>query len=207
MLKKSLFLVLAVLVFHPYGFSQKTETPEQKVMHERVVKNAEFANPEESPLEADDIPGFKTLNYYPYNSEYCISALLKRNPEPLVFKMKTTTERRPEYRTYGELQFRLKEKEYTLQVYQRVDPIAKPGYDKYLFLPFTDETSGRETYGGGRFLDIFIPEKGDTVLLDFNGCYNPYCAYNHKYSCPIPPEENDLPVKVEAGELPYQGDR
>jgi uncharacterized protein (DUF1684 family) len=72
-------------------------------------------------------------------------------------------------------------------------------YKKYLFIPFRDLTSGKESYGGGRYIDTEIPA-GETLILDFNRAYNPYCAYSHRYSCPIPPEENTLKVEIRAGE-------
>jgi hypothetical protein len=113
--------------------------------------------------------------------------------------MKTTTERLPEYSIYGVVTFRHKGKNVTLNVYQNIELVKKPGYEKNLFIPFNDRTNGVETYGGGRFIDI--TENGaDKVIIDFNKAYNPYCAYNHKYSCPIPPEENDLKIKIKAGE-------
>jgi uncharacterized protein (DUF1684 family) len=71
-----------------------------------------------------------------------------------------------------------------------------------LFLPFTDLTSGVESYGGGRYIDMEV-QKGNTWTIDFNKGYNPYCAYNEKYSCPIPPAENDLKVEVKAGVKKY----
>lgn len=71
-------------------------------------------------------------------------------------------------------------------------------YRDYLFLPYTDLTNAIETYGGGRFMDLLIPS-GDTIIIDFNKSYNPSCAYNHAYSCPIPPEENDLNIRITAG--------
>lgn len=204
MQNRTLILAGLILFLATSTFSQvKSDSAEFKVMLERISKNKEFKDTLTSPLLREDIPGFISLSYYDYNPNYRVQAILKRNPNPRVFKMRTTTDRRPEYRTLGEVQFKLEGKDHTLQVFQRVEPIRQPGYDKYLFLPFTDETSGRETYGGGRFLDVFIPES-DTLYLDFNSAYNPYCAYNHKYSCPIPPEENDLEVKIPVGEKPYK---
>jgi uncharacterized protein (DUF1684 family) len=89
-----------------------------------------------------------------------------------------------------------------LNLYKNTTPYDDPELKDYLFLPFTDWTSGDGSYGGGRFLDAYIPE-GDIILLDFNKAYNPYCAYNSGYSCPIPPKENDLDVRIEAGVKDY----
>ena len=71
-----------------------------------------------------------------------------------------------------------------------------------MFLPFTDAGNGDESYGGGRYIELRIPEK-DTIIIDFNKAYNPYCAYNHKYSCPIPPIENNIPIEIKAGVKKY----
>jgi uncharacterized protein (DUF1684 family) len=117
--------------------------------------------------------------------------------------MKTTTTRLPEYRKYGEVYFTLKEVEYKLEVYQSPDIMKREGYENYLFIPFTDETNGNETYEVGRYLELRIP-KSDEVILDFNLCYNPYCSYSPNYSCPIPPEVNRLPIEVRAGEKKYK---
>jgi hypothetical protein len=71
---------------------------------------------------------------------------------------------------------------------------------KYLFVPFTDETTGKETYEVGRYIDIECSPEDDSVIIDFNRAYNPFCAYNPRYSCPLVPQENHLPVRLEAGE-------
>jgi len=112
--------------------------------------------------------------------------------------MKTSTKRLPEYVKYGELHFQIDGKKLKLNVYQNIELSKKPGHEDYLFLPFSDKTCGKGSYIGGRYIDMKIP-KFDDVLLDFNTAYNPYCAYNHKYSCPIVPLENDLDIAITAG--------
>ena len=112
--------------------------------------------------------------------------------------MKTTTSRLPTYEVFGVATFVLDGKELQLNIYQSHRLRETEEYKDYLFLPFTDLTNGEETYGGGRFIDLEIP-KGDYITIDFNKSYNPYCAYNKKYSCPIPPKENDLDVRILAG--------
>jgi uncharacterized protein (DUF1684 family) len=117
--------------------------------------------------------------------------------------MKTSTGRLPEYVKYGELHFTLSGKTHVLTVYQNLELVQKPEYKDYLFIPFMDETNGFDTYGGGRYLDFRIPAD-TTATLDFNMAYNPYCAYSPHYSCPIPPAENHLQVKILAGEKSYK---
>ena len=80
----------------------------------------------------------------------------------------------------------------------KIDLIKKDGYKDYLFLPFSDLTCGKDSYIGGRYIDMRIP-KSNTVLIDFNKAYNPYCAYSYKYSCPIVPLDNDLDIEILAG--------
>ncbi len=174
-----------------------------RVLKERNQKDAEFRDPKKSPLPSDEISDFQGLQYFSYQSKYRVTASLERIDHPAVIKMKTTTERRPEYLTYAYAHFFLDGVEYKLMIYQPVDFMNQKGFEKYLFMPFTDATSGIQTYGGGRFMELTMVET-DTITLDFNTAFNPYCAYNHKYSCPVPPEENDLPVPVPVGELPYK---
>jgi uncharacterized protein (DUF1684 family) len=160
--------------------------------------NTEFANPEESPLTSEDLKSFKGLDFYPIDPKYKVEASFVRTPNEKTFKMKTSTTRTPEYVKYGELRFTLEGKACQLNLYQNIELIKKEGYADYLFLPFFDLSCGQDSYIGGRYLDLRIP-KGDTLIIDFNKAYNPYCAYNHKYSCPIVPLENNLDLMVPAG--------
>jgi uncharacterized protein (DUF1684 family) len=114
------------------------------------------------------------------------------------FEMKTSTDRRPMYVKYGEASFSIKGKSFQLNIYRNIELSKKDEYKDYLFLPFFDLTCGKESYIGGKYIDLKIP-KGDTIVIDFNTSYNPYCAYNHKYSCPKVPLENDLKIEIKAG--------
>lgn len=164
--------------------------------------NKEFATKGESPLTDEDFKTFKGLDFYPIADKYIIEADFKRTPEEKVFKMKTTGSRLPEYVKYGELTFKLDGKQFKLNIYQNIQLMTKEGYADYLFLPFSDLSCGKESYIGGRYLDMRIP-KGDKMVIDFNKAYNPYCAYNHKYSCPIVPMENNLQAEILAGVKKY----
>ncbi len=164
----------------------------------QVELNKQYADPKESPLNSDDLKIFRTLDFFPINEKFAVEARFEKSKNEKAFKMKTSTTRLPEYIKYGELHFVLDGKELKLNVYQNVDLIKKAGFEDYLFLPFSDLTSGKESYIGGRYIDLRIP-KSSTMILDFNTAYNPYCAYNHAYSCPLVPLENDLDVAIEAG--------
>lgn len=162
-----------------------------------------YTNPETSILLKRHQETFTGLNFYPLNAKYIVNARFVRTPNEKPFKMQTTTKRLPEFVKYGEAHFTLEGKEFMLNLYK---PTEKPeSGEEYLFLPFTDLTSGDGSYGGGRYLDFELP-KGDSMVIDFNKAYNPYCAYNPKYSCPIPPEENDLLIRIEAGVMDFDMD-
>ena len=188
-----LFLLLTTILF------AQRESPEflEAVAYQQE-ENKNFANPETSILIPKDLKAFKALDFYPIDLKFRVTARFKRTPNETPFLMPTTTSRLPKYVKYGEAHFELDGKKIKLNLYQSVPVSEDPAYVDYLFLPFTDLTSGDGSYGGGRFLDARIPED-DTLVLDFNKAYNPYCAYNSNYSCPIPPKENDVLVRIEAG--------
>jgi len=155
-----------------------------------------FGNPETSILYPEDLEEFNGLEFYPIDLNYRVEAAFVRTPNEKPFKMPTTTSRRPEYVKYGEAHFTLKGKDHVLEIYQPLE--HTPEYEDYLFLPFTDGTSGADSYGGGRYMDLKIPQ-GETIVLDFNKTYNPYCAYNENYSCPLTPRQNHLSIPIYAG--------
>lgn len=171
----------------------------KEVKKDRDLKDTEMLTGDHSPIPDDEKATFKKLHYYRPKVSFRKVAKFERFDQATHFLMKTTTDRLPEYALYGVVTFRHKGKTCNLNVYQNIELIKKPGYAKHLFIPFNDETNGEVTYGGGRFMDITETE-ADTLVIDFNKAYNPYCAYNHKYSCPIPPEENNLQIKIKAGE-------
>ncbi|WP_034256211.1 DUF1684 domain-containing protein [Arenibacter latericius] len=160
--------------------------------------NAEFKNPETSPLPDRYRKNFSSLDFFAPDSSYQVMAKVTRTPEALPFLMPTTTGGRTEEVVYAKLSFTLNGKEHELEVYQNTELMQQANFKDYLFLPFSDLTNGEETYEGGRYLDLAIP-KGDTILLDFNMSYNPYCAYNPKYSCPVVPKQNRLDTHIRAG--------
>jgi hypothetical protein len=164
----------------------------------QINLNKEYADHEKSPLSEEDIENFKGLNFFPINDSFNFEAEFKRTFNQKPFKMPTSTDRLPVYEKYGTVNFSYKDKNYTLNVYQSHDLRKTEEYKDYLFLPFTDATNGNETYGGGRYISLSIPDSSN-ITIDFNKAYNPYCAYNNRYSCPIPPKENDLKIKIRAG--------
>jgi hypothetical protein len=160
--------------------------------------NAEFKDASVSPLKSKDLKNFTGLDFFEFDSAFVVTARLTRTPNSNWFDMKTTTNRVTKERVYGIVSFKIDGKTYELKIYQEQDLMEKEGYEDYLFLPFLDNTNGDTSYGGGRYIEQRIPE-GDSIIIDFNSAYNPYCAYNEKYSCPIVPRDNYLPIAVNAG--------
>jgi uncharacterized protein len=193
---KTLFLTL--IFFLAYQSVILSQDYQKTIIEFQNKLNEEFRNPDESPLTLEDREKFDSLDFFPIDEKFRVVAKFETIENAIPFEMKTTTDRLPVYEIYGVATFNLDDIEYKLNIYQSHSLREKEDYKSYLFLPFTDATNGVETYGGGRFVDLEIPE-GDQILIDFNMAYNPYCAYNHSYSCPIPPEENDLNCEIRAG--------
>lgn len=188
-------LLIAITCFT--GCAQKKQKLPGETDFQREL-NAYYKDASTSPLKDADRKDFVGLKFFKFDSAYIVTAKFEIFPDEKPFEMKTSTARRPIYVKYGELSFELKGKAYKLNIYQNRGLVETEGYEDYLFLPFLDETNGIESYGGGRYMDARIP-KGNTMVIDFNQAYNPYCAYNDKYSCPIVPRENYLKLRVEAG--------
>lgn len=199
-----ILLAAALLFLFQYGCSRQADRAEireyiKRVETQRTLKDLQFKDSPYSPLARGQLPGFKGLSYFPVDYSYRTEARFIANPEPIAFRIQTSTEEKRLYIKSGRLEFSLHGNKYMLMTYQEAGPGGRSEPDSSLFVPFTDLTTGRECYGGGRYLDIKRPA-GDMVIVDFNLAYNPYCAYNHKYSCPLPPQENHLDVAIEAGE-------
>ena len=161
--------------------------------------NAEYKDKFKSPLNAQEREAFNGHSFYAITDMYDVKAKLEIRTDDLLIPFKTSTEKIVKNKLYGILYFQINDKPFKLNVYQSPDLMKVPGYEDYLFLPFTDLTTGNETYGGGRYIDLRIPTKGNEIIINFNKAYNPFCAYSKNYSCPKVPAENDLNVKILAG--------
>ena len=192
---KSFFSIVFIFASSLF-FAQENATQTAQEFQDELNKS--YADKETSPLTEEDFKTFTHLDFFPITDQFIIKAKFIRARKEKPFEMKTTTARLPIYKKYGELHFTFEGNEYKLNVYQNLDLIKKEGYEDYLFLPFSDTTNGNETYIGGRYIDCRIQKELEWTI-DFNKAYNPYCAYNYKYSCPIVPMENDLPIAIKAG--------
>lgn len=162
--------------------------------HFRQEKDHFFKSDPNSPLSEEQKLAFDKLEYYPEDPELNMDLNLELIDPPRQVMLITSTGDRRNYLQKGQVRFHVKGQEAILQVYE-------DGYGGY-FLPFVDATAPLETYGAGRYLE---PEEVNlgTLHVDFNLAYNPFCAYNDRWSCPIPPHENRIKVRIEAGEKKF----
>ncbi|MES2799465.1 MAG: DUF1684 domain-containing protein [Bacteroidota bacterium] len=193
-MNKLVYLLLFGIQFSV--FSQ--ESYEDSLRSERVKHFSELTDSSKHILNKEEIANLFALDYFQIDKKNVVTAFFTVD-KGKKFKMKTSTARTPIYRRYGYLDFEINGKKVRLTAFQNMELKRKKEYKKHLFVPFSDLTSGEITYGGGRYIDLKIPQ-GTTIKIDFNTAYNPYCVYSHRYSCPIPPIENKLDVKIEAGE-------
>ncbi len=200
-MNKTLFLMLIIgstLSFQFITTNDNIETHLKEIQQWQSDLNKEFNDSAESCLTTTDRLGFHSLDYYPINYSYRVVARFERTENEKEFGMKTTTDRLPVYIRYGIAHFTLNGKKLKINIYQNVKFAKTDKYKNYLFMLFTDKSSGKESYAGGRYIDLRIPYS-EHIIIDFNKAYNPYCAYNHKYSCPIPPDDDYLDVNILAG--------
>jgi len=205
-MKKILFILFTV--FSLLMFSQKINVNHSLSNKSKEIKeikkfqkdlNKEYLDKKETPLRGDNYTKFKHHPFFPIDLRYRVTAKFIKNEKPEPFDLPTSSGKSKSYQEYGKATFSLDGKSYTLTIYQSLDLMKMEKYKDHLFLPFRDETNLKETYGGGKYMDLTIP-KGNTIILDFNQSYQPFCAYNaYDYNCPIVPEENKLPVAIRAG--------
>lgn len=188
-----------------FASAQSDSVAFKEIQAFRDELNHHYKTQGESPLSEKALALFTEHEFFPVDLKFRVNAKLIVTKNEKEFKMKTSSEKEKNYIKYGEVHFNIKDKAYKLNVYQSLDLIKQDNYKDYLFIPFTDLTNGESSYGGGRYMDYRIPS-GDTLTIDFNQAYNPYCAYSTGYSCPIPPKENFLDLKVEAG-IKYNSDK
>lgn len=156
--------------------------------------NAFFKDPNTSPLEAHQLRNFNNLSFFPINESYRVQAKVIIDESPEMVVLQTSKKKERSLIQYAKLQFSMEGQ--IIQIYGYKDPKSN---SQELFVPFTDATNSVETYGGGRYLDVFL-DSGDSTVIDFNLAYFPYCAFNHGYSCPIPPAKNSIDLPITAGQ-------
>jgi uncharacterized protein (DUF1684 family) len=178
------------------------------IAESRRQKDAFFATSPQSPIPGPERQQFHGLRYFPPDLAYRVQAQLVRFPNPEIVQLGTTTGRITQHYRYGEVRFLLNGQPCRLTAYKSVPAHGHEHHheDHELFLPFRDATTGKESYGAGRYLEVQEDNAGPgQLVLDFNLAYSPWCSYSDQYSCVLPPAENTLAVAIRAGEQSYHG--
>lgn len=192
-------IVAIISIYYSFSGGESSEFYLANIKKLREEKDLNMRTPG-SPFANDSTNSFKGLNYFPVDEKYRINARLTPIENKKTVLLSTSDNQEKSYLEYAYAQFELDGIQNKLLILE----IMEMGpYRGTLFLAFADETSANETYGAGRYLDIKKVPGSQSVTLDFNQAYNPYCAYNDDYSCPFPPKENILKVAIKAGEKTY----
>ena len=188
------------IFFFVLAFCLQSSYAQKKYIAETEAYQKNYADTHEVVKGKDK----KYFSFFAIDSNYRVNAVFEKITDTIGFTMKTSGNGKDHYFKYGKISFTIKGTSLHLFVYQSKDLMKSKDYDDYLFVPFTDLTTGDKTYGSGRYLDLTIPQIiNNTLLIDFNKSYNPYCAYSTEYHCPIPPKENLLPIAIDAGEMNF----
>ncbi len=192
-------IFLQILIYSCRSYSPSKNEYFQNILRFQDNLNKEFADKKISPLDSVDLLNFKKLDFFPIDKKYRVVARFKKNPNPTPFEFPTNTSRTPVYVKYGDAYFTIDGKNLHLEIYQNQEALKDTVYKDYLFLPFGDKTNGNESYYSGRYIDLKIPADSTKIIIDFNKAYNPYCAYSHRWSCPLIPPANILDIEIRAG--------
>ena len=201
MIKKIVFAAAVIgIIFYCLSDSKPNSSAYLAQLNKfRSNKNRSFRQSEESPLSTTQKAKFDSLKYYSGDPALIPHADVSRNTTPDTTLLQMSDNKSEKYLNWGQVKFTINNAPQQLRIYLKAN-----GTDSTLFIPFTDLTNGRETYGGGRYLDAAIPKLNETeITLDFNRAYNPFCAYNNAYSCPVPPAENRLQIAIPVGEKSF----
>lgn len=185
-----------------YTRIRQNPNPQAAWQQFRAERDLLFREHPQSALAEEQKQGFKGLEFYPYDPAYRLQASLEPLRDDEVLQVELGEDGWLRMRRAGRIGFVLHKRPVTLSVFWLL------GYGGGLFLPFADQTSNHTTYGGGRYLldsikGAYLGQAGGQLILDFNFAYNPSCAYNPRWVCPLAPLENRLPVAIRAGEKKF----
>ena len=189
------FVIFIIIILYTLQGEESPEAYRERIKKERVEQDNFMRNSDESPF-VQKKEQYHGLTYFEPDLKYRVKARFTSIEDKKIRKLTTSDNTEEEYLEYGHAAFNIDGKEQTLLILENVQ-------DDVLFLAFGDATSAGETYGAGRYLEI-KHDGGNSIILDFNKAYNPYCAYTTGYSCPLPPRENLLDVAIKAGEKTYE---
>jgi hypothetical protein len=176
----------------------ETDAWAERLRENRAEKDRFLSEHRQSPIPPEDRDDFDGLDYFDPDPDYRVETTVTVHDDPDPVEMDTSDDRTVRYLRVVTFAFELDGESYELAGYQQ-----KPAEDDTIFVPFRDKTTGQQTYHGGRYMELEPDralEDGETVTIDFNIAYSPFCAYSETFSCPLPPEENWLETTIEAGE-------
>ena len=188
-------MVIIAIIFYSFMGNGNQENYLEDVLNKRKETDSFMRNSDESPFKNAQIT-YEGLNYFDPDPAYKLTARFELLEKGEIRKIPTSDGKVELYREYGYVNFELNDRQNRLLVLQMV------GGTEHIFIPFADSTSGDDTYGAGRYLEVPNID-GNKIELDFNHSYNPYCAYSADFSCPLPPAENYLAISILAGEKNY----
>jgi uncharacterized protein (DUF1684 family) len=196
-----IFVVLMAVVFISCKENEinSTEKKEyvQSILKERAEKDSSMQFSPYSPFQRDTSITFHPLRYFKPNPEFIFKSKLYTYPNPDTVKIAGTRGEARSVLLIGYVELKKDGKNYKVNIYEGFSQTGEPYYSIW----FTDRTTGKETYGVGRYLDFELnPDSNFVYTIDFNKAYNPYCAYSYLYSCPVPREEDYIDMSIEAGE-------
>lgn len=195
----ALLAFIATIIYYSITGGESKEDFSKAILKEREEKELFMKSDSGSPF-VNQKEKFTHLNYFEPDLKYKISADLAPIESKKVVVLPTSDGKEKKYLEYAFAEFKLEGKKTNLLILEIMD--SGP-YRGTLFLAFADDTSTKETYGAGRYIDLKKVPGATSITLDFNKAYNPYCAYSDDFSCPFPPKENILPIEIRAGEKSY----
>jgi hypothetical protein len=205
---KKLLPILCFNLLSAFILSQTMDTATYAgtILQHREAYKKDFLHNERSPLKSKE--DLANLRFFEPDERFRFVCSFERTPDEKPFDLPTYSGITKPFVKYGILTFEMEGRQYKLSVYQNLLIRGLPQYAEHLFLPFRDLTNDDLTYGGGRYIDLKMTDmESDAPVLDFNKCYNPWCAYSDGYNCPIPPVENNLEIAIEAGEKIWMGEK
>ncbi|WP_421872552.1 DUF1684 domain-containing protein [Marinoscillum sp.] len=201
-MKKLIYLIaiagLLAIIYYSLNSESGNAAYTQKVADVRAERVRYLKNSEQSPFQ-QSAEKYQPLAYFPIDTKYKVRANLERIQSPTRMAIQNSDGTTTTYSKFAYAVFQIDGQQMRLLI---LKPSGFGALPNTYFTAFADDTSGSSSYGGGRYLDLDIG-KSDNIEIDFNLAYNPYCAYVKDYTCPLPPSENILPVKIEAGEKDY----
>lgn len=195
---RTIYLFLCIIFSFSLFAQKQKDTIIDHIKKEQAALVKFYLDSTTTPLARSERKEFSGIHHFPINLKYRVEATLEKFDQKDTVIFPTSSTKKKRYVKYAKATFKLDGKKHALILYRMADP-KRPELANHVFLPFTDLTSNRETYGGGRYIDLEMTNE-NKMIIDFNLCYHPYCAYSHNgWSCPIPPQENFVNAEILAG--------